>query len=99
LPASQVFGILPELKIRLNRSTYNAKNISGVDFMNSFLLISSPDALSLFIYGLFELLKLKKNKLFCAFIDFEKAFDTVWRDGLWYKLFMCNIKGKMCNVI
>jgi hypothetical protein len=28
LPASQVFGILPELKIILNRSTYNAKNIS-----------------------------------------------------------------------
>jgi hypothetical protein len=39
-------GALPELKIRLNRSTYNAKNISGVDFMNSFLIISSPDALS-----------------------------------------------------
>jgi hypothetical protein len=51
------------------------------------------------IYGLFELLKLKKKKLFCAFIDFEKAFDTVWRDGLWYKLLMCNIKGKMYNVI
>ena len=51
------------------------------------------------IYGLFELLKLKKKKLFCAFIDFEKAFDNVWRDGLWYKLLMCNIKGKMYNVI
>ena len=51
------------------------------------------------IYGLFELLKLKKKKLFCAFIDFEKAFDTVWRDGLWYKLLMCNIKGKMYNAI
>ena len=30
---------------------------------------------------------------------FEKAFDIVWRDGLWYKLLMCNIKGKMYNVI
>ena len=30
---------------------------------------------------------------------FGKAFDTVWRDGLWYKLLMCNIKGKMYNVI
>jgi hypothetical protein len=36
LPASQVSGILPELKIRLNRTTYNTKNISEVDFMNSF---------------------------------------------------------------
>jgi hypothetical protein len=42
LPASQVFGILPELKIRLNRSTYNVKNISEVDFMNPFLILSSP---------------------------------------------------------
>ena len=32
-------------------------------------------------------------------MDFEKAFDTVWRGGLWYKLFMCNIKGEMYNVI
>jgi len=27
-----------------------------------------------------------KQKLFCAFVDYAKAFDTVWRDGLWYKL-------------
>jgi hypothetical protein len=28
--------------------------------------------------------------MFCAFIDFEKAFDKVWRDGLWYKLLLNN---------
>jgi hypothetical protein len=27
----------------------------------------------------------KKKKLFCAFIDLEKVFGTVWRDGSWYK--------------
>ena len=42
---------------------------------------------------------MKKKKLFCAFIDFEKAFDTVWREGLWYKLIMCNIKDKMYHII
>jgi hypothetical protein len=30
--------------------------------------------------------------MFCAFIDFEKAFDKVWRDGLWYKLFAKSAK-------
>ena len=30
---------------------------------------------------------------------FEQVFDTMWCDGLWYKLLMCNIKGKMYNVI
>ena len=36
------------------------------------------------IHSLFEILKFKKKKMFCAFIDFEKAFDTVCRDALWY---------------
>ena len=25
-----------------------------------------------------------KQKLYCAFVDYMKAFDTVWRDGLWH---------------
>jgi hypothetical protein len=52
-----------------------------------------------YIYDRFELLNLKKKKLFCAFLDVGKVFDTVWRDGLWYKLYMCNNKGKMYHVI
>ena len=32
-----------------------------------------------------------KQKLFCAFVDYAKAFDTIWRDGLWYKLNKCGI--------
>jgi hypothetical protein len=50
LPASQVSGIIPELEIRLNRSTSNDKNIFEVDFINLRLTISSTDALSFFIY-------------------------------------------------
>jgi hypothetical protein len=38
-------------------------------------------------------------QLYCAFIDFEKAFDKIWREGLWYKLLINNINGKMLNVI
>jgi hypothetical protein len=41
------------------------------------------------------LLKVKKKKLFVTFVDFEKAFDKVWRDGLWCKLLLNNINGKM----
>jgi hypothetical protein len=32
-------------------------------------------------------------------VDFEKAFDKVWRDGLWCKLLLNNINGKMYKVI
>ena len=51
------------------------------------------------LYAFFELLKLKKKKLFVTFVDFEKAFDKVWRDGLWCKLLLNNINGKMYKVI
>jgi hypothetical protein len=41
----------------------------------------------------------KKLKLYCTFIDYQKAFDTVWRAGLWVKLLRCGIRGKVFNVI
>ena len=34
----------------------------------------------------------------CAFIDFEKAFDSVWRIGLWQTLLSSNINGKCMPV-
>jgi hypothetical protein len=42
---------------------------------------------------------MKKEKNIRVFIDFEKAFDKVWRDGLWYKLLLNNINGKMFQII
>ena len=41
----------------------------------------------------------KKKKVFSAFIDFKKPFDTVWRLGLWIKLISFGITGKLFNVI
>jgi hypothetical protein len=51
------------------------------------------------IYMLNSIMKNKKKKLYCAFIDFAKAFDTVWRKGLWHKLLGNEINGKMYKVI
>ena len=28
----------------------------------------------------------KKEKTYCAFIDLRKAYDSVWREGLWKRL-------------
>jgi hypothetical protein len=51
------------------------------------------------LYAFFEFFKLKKKMLFVTFVDFDKAFDKVWRDGLWCKLLLNNINGKMYKVI
>jgi hypothetical protein len=36
---------------------------------------------------------------FVAFIDITKAYDRVWRDGLWYKLLQSGIKNKMWRIL
>ena len=41
----------------------------------------------------------KKKRLYCAFIDYQKAFDLVDRSSLWTKLLACDIKGKIMKLI
>ena len=41
----------------------------------------------------------KGKRLFCAFIDFSKAFDYVVRDNLWTKLIKLGIRGNILNII
>ena len=43
--------------------------------------------------------KSKKKKVFAAFIDLRKAFDTVWREGLFYILLKHKIPYKIFNII
>ena len=41
----------------------------------------------------------KKITSICLFIDFEKAFDSVWKRGLIYKLHNLGIRGKILQLI
>ena len=43
--------------------------------------------------------KSKKKKVFAAFIDLRKAFDTVWREGLFYILLKYKIPNKLFYII
>ena len=40
-----------------------------------------------------------KNRLYCAFIDLRKAFDSVYRNGLWLKLYKSGISGKILQIV
>ena len=40
-----------------------------------------------------------RGRLYCAFVDLKKAFDSIYRNALWYKLFNLGIKGKTFRII
>ena len=39
------------------------------------------------------------KETYAFFLDVQKAYDTVWRDGLWLKLWDMGVKGRMWCVI
>ena len=52
------------------------------------------------LYALFEIyVKKRKRNLYCGFVDYSKAFDTMPRVHLWAKLLSQNINGKILDVI
>ena len=51
------------------------------------------------LHGLITHLINQGKKLFCAFVDFKKAFDFINRDIIWYKLIKLGVRGKILNVI
>ena len=64
-------------------------------FRKGFSTIDHIFALNLLI----NFVQNRGKKLFCAFIDLKRAFDTVWRDGLFYKMQLMDINGKCYNVV
>ena len=36
---------------------------------------------------------------YACFLDVQKAFNTVWHDGVWFKLWELGVRGRMWRVI
>ena len=41
----------------------------------------------------------KNKKTYCCFVDIRKAYDTVWRDGLWKRLWEVGVRGRMWRML
>ena len=53
------------------------------------------------IFSLNELIqgRIKRVNPLMPFLGVKKAYNTVWRDGLWYKMWEMGILAKMCRVV
>jgi hypothetical protein len=54
------------------------------------------------IWILKEIVRARKERsepTYLTFVDVRKAYDTVWRNGLWKKLYDMGVRGKMLNII
>ena len=54
------------------------------------------------VYTLNEIVqgRLREGKqTYAFFLDVQKAYDSVWRDGLWSKLWDMGVKGRMWRVV
>lgn len=40
-----------------------------------------------------------KKKLYCVFVDLKRAFDSIYRNGLWFKMINSGIDGKLFQLI
>ncbi|VDI82238.1 Hypothetical predicted protein [Mytilus galloprovincialis] len=85
------------LKKRLVTSLKNDlfPNLQQQGFLNGLSCITAPFNFQETIYYLLEL----GCKLFVAFLDSSRVFDTVWHSGLIYKLFRLGINSKALQVI
>ena len=83
-----------------NRLKTFTENFQVIDSYQAGFRENYSTADNLFIIkSLIDIARSNKAKLFCCFIDFKQAFDSVWRDGLWLKLNTFNINGKCLKVI
>ena len=51
------------------------------------------------LHGLVSHMLNQGKRLFCAFIDFTKAFDYVVRENLWFKLIKLGLRGNILDII
>jgi len=94
-----VFGKLFTNIINKRLCTWATEYIIYVETQSGFRAKMGTNDNIVVIHSLITHIINSNKQLFCAFIDFSKAFDYVVRDSMWYKLFHLVIRGKMLILI
>ena len=87
----------------------NVINCRLTDFLNTFNAIGTEQAgfkaghstvdHMFVLKSLVDIYLSRNRRLYCCFVDYRKAFDTVNRSKLWSKILSLNINGKLFNVV
>ena len=77
--------------------------VFDTDFYCFFQLILNYFVLELFIFVLNciidKVVMYEKSKLYCCFVDFKKAFDVVYRNGIFIKMIRNGCSSKVLNIL
>ena len=87
---------LLQSRIQDHCNKYNLINKNQIGFKSSY---RTADHLLTLRSVVKKYVTIGKKKLFACFIDFKKAFDSVWHEGLFHKLFSNGISNNILNLV
>lgn len=92
---SKVFSIA--LRNRINKWCENENVLNEAQF--GFRDGRSTSDCVFILHCIIQKVLANKSKLYCCFIDYERAFDTVIHEALWIKLIETGLSCKMVNMV
>ena len=92
---AKLFALM--IKSRLEHTINECKMIG--DYQIGFKKGSRTADNVFLLKGIIDKYVQKGKKMFACFVDYKKAYDNVWRDGLYYKLLKSGIKPSMVRII
>ena len=92
---SKLFTTILNNRLRNVSSTYNIISDAQFGFKPGFSTVDASFALQ----SLITITLGSKKRLYCAFIDYSKAFDTVEHKALWIKIYKLGLNSTLINVV
>ena len=90
---SQIFSILLDNRLRVWSESNNLLSDFQFGFRKS---KSTVDCIFVVSSIIDKVINHEKKRLYCAFVDFQKAFNLVYRNGIWFKIL--NMGGS-CKIV